>query len=58
MIAAECTLTEREISSLLTRRVFNIAQRRGERLTLKQRRAVLRTDDWLDEYLGFAGREG
>ena len=46
-----------EISSAITRRVFNIAQRRAERLALRQRKGVLRTDDWLDEYLGFAGSE-
>jgi len=49
---------EREISSPLTRGIFNLAQRRAERLALRQRKAVLRTDDWLDEYLGFAGTEG
>ncbi len=48
--------TDREISSPLTRRLFNRAQRRAERLALRQRKSVLRTDDWLDEYLGFAGR--
>ena len=50
--------TEREISSSMTRRVFDVAQRRAERHALKQRKGVLRTDDWLDEYLGFAGTEG
>ena len=50
--------TDREISSTLTRRVFDVAQKRAERHALKQRKSVLRTDDWLDEYLGFAGREG
>ncbi|MGC9455782.1 MAG: prepilin peptidase [Phycisphaerae bacterium] len=49
---------EKEISSPVTRRVFDVAQRRAERLALRQRKAVLRTDDWLDEHLGFAGREG
>jgi preprotein translocase subunit SecA len=49
--------TDRAISSPLTRRVFDAAQRRAERHALRQRKAVLRTDDWLDEYLGFAGRE-
>ncbi len=43
---------------LLGRRLYNRAQRRAERLALRQRKAVLRTDDWLDENLGFAGREG
>ncbi|KPJ56092.1 MAG: hypothetical protein AMS16_03030 [Planctomycetes bacterium DG_58] len=49
---------DRDISSPLTRRVFDLAQRRAERFALRQRKAVLRTDDWLDEYLGFAGTEG
>ncbi len=49
--------TDREISSRLIRRIFDIAQRRAERLALRQRKGVLRTDDWLDEYLGFAGSE-
>lgn len=48
---------DRHVSSLLTRRVFDLSQRRAERLALRQRKAVLRTDDWLDEYLGFAGSE-
>ena len=49
--------TDRDVSSALTRRVFNAAQRRAERLALRSRKGVLRTDDWLDEYLGFAGTE-
>jgi len=49
--------SERDISSRLTRRLFDMAQRRAERLALRQRKGVLRTDDWLDEYLGFAGSE-
>jgi preprotein translocase subunit SecA len=49
---------DREVSSPFTRRLFDAAQRRAERTALRQRKAVLRTDDWLDEYLGFAGREG
>ena len=48
---------ERDISSPLVRGVFDLAQRRAERLALRQRKAVLRTDDWLDQYLGFAGAE-
>jgi preprotein translocase subunit SecA len=48
---------ESEISSTITRRVFDVAQRRAETLALRQRKGVLRTDDWLDEYLGFAGAE-
>ena len=49
--------TDGEISSPLTRRLFNLAQRRAERMALRRRKGVLRTDDWLDEYLGFAGTE-
>jgi preprotein translocase subunit SecA len=49
--------TDKEVSSTLTRRVMDIAQRRAESLALRQRKGVLRTDDWLDEYLGFAGSE-
>jgi preprotein translocase subunit SecA len=49
--------TEREVSGAITRRVFNMAQRRAERMALSQRKGVLRSDDWLDEYLGFAGAE-
>jgi len=47
--------TNGEISSRFTRLLFDLAQRRAERLALRQRKGVLRTDDWLDEYLGFAG---
>jgi len=49
--------TQSEVSSSVTRCLFNRAQRRAERLALRQRKGVLRTDDWLDEYLGFAGSE-
>ena len=45
------------IRSRLARRLFDRAQRRAQRLAARQRAAVLRTDDWLDEQLGFAGRE-
>jgi preprotein translocase subunit SecA len=49
--------SDREVSSRLTRKLFNVSQRKAERLALRQRKGVLRTDDWLDEYLGFAGSE-
>jgi len=48
---------DREIDSAFARRLFDTAQRRAERHALRQRKSVLHTDDWLDEYLGFAGRE-
>jgi len=47
--------SNRDVRSASARRVFGRCQRRAERLALRQRKAVLRTDDWLDEYLGFAG---
>lgn len=45
------------VSSRLSRRVFHLAQRRAQRMALRQRKGVLRSDDWLEEYLGFAGSE-
>jgi preprotein translocase subunit SecA len=48
---------DQEVSSTLSRRLFTHAQKRAERQALRQRKGVLRTDNWLDEYLGFAGRE-
>ncbi|MEC9374428.1 MAG: prepilin peptidase [Planctomycetota bacterium] len=38
------------------RPVFSLAQRRASRLASRMRREVLRSDDWLDEALGFTGR--
>jgi len=46
-----------DISSPLVRGVFHLAQVRAERLALRQRKSVLRTDHWLDEQLGFTGGE-
>jgi preprotein translocase subunit SecA len=48
---------KKDISSILVRGVFHLAQNRAERLALRRRKSVLRTDHWLDEQLGFAGRE-
>ena len=56
-VASRHGKTAGEISSRVTRQLFDIAQRRAERLALRQRKGVLKTDDWLDEYLGFAGAE-
>lgn len=50
-------LAEGDISSVLVRSVFRLAQHRAERLALRRRKSVLRTDHWLDEQLGFAGKE-
>ncbi|MHC5002726.1 MAG: preprotein translocase subunit SecA [Planctomycetota bacterium] len=36
--------------------VVTLAQRRAERLAARQRQEVLRTDEWLDRFLGFTGR--
>ncbi|MCE5278441.1 MAG: hypothetical protein ABFD92_07120 [Planctomycetaceae bacterium] len=48
---------ENEISTPFTRRIFTSAQRTASRQALAQRKGVLKTDDWLDEYLGFAGSQ-
>ncbi|MBH06595.1 MAG: prepilin peptidase [Phycisphaeraceae bacterium] len=39
------------------RRLSDQAQNRASRITFRQRKAVLKADDWLDEFLGFAGAE-
>jgi len=57
MLRGRYSMAQREVSSPLTRRVFDHAQRRATRMALRQRKGVLSTDDWLDEYLGFAGSE-
>jgi preprotein translocase subunit SecA len=49
--------TQRDLSSASSRRLFRSAQNRAERHALQQRKGVLRTDDWMDEYLGFSGKE-
>ncbi len=46
-----------EMSGAFTRRLFRVAQNRAQRMALRQRKGVLKSDDWLDEFLGFAGRE-
>ena len=46
-----------DISSVPVRYAFRLAQNRAERLALRRRKSVLRTDHWLDEQLGFAGKE-
>ncbi|MBN1553449.1 MAG: preprotein translocase subunit SecA [Phycisphaerae bacterium] len=46
-----------EISSKWNHRLFDHAQKKAQRQALRQRKGVLKNDDWLDEYLGFAGRE-
>ena len=48
---------DRDVAGRLARHVFDAAQRSAENEAARRRRAVLRTDDWLDEALGFAGGE-
>jgi hypothetical protein len=35
---------------------FAVAQRKAQRLTFRQRRNVLMTDDWMEDALSFAGQ--
>ena len=51
------TDTTEDKSSALVRGVFHFAQARAERMALRQRKSVLKTDHWLDEQLGFTGAE-
>ena len=57
VVARRYGATDREISGPSTRWLFKTTQSKAERMALRQRKAVLRTDDWLDQYLGFAGSE-
>jgi len=49
--------TTDDISSTTTRGVFRLTQLRAEKLALRQRKSVMRTDHWLEEQLSFTGRE-
>ena len=49
--------TTDNISSITTRTVFRLSQLRAEKLALRQRKSVMRTDHWLEEQLSFTGRE-
>ena len=40
------------------RKEETMAQRKAEKMMLSQRKGVLQSDDWLDQFLGFAGSEG
>jgi preprotein translocase subunit SecA len=55
---ARYKLRRGDIKSKAVRSAFRSAQRRAQSGALTQRKNVLRTDDWLDEFLGFAGAEG
>jgi preprotein translocase subunit SecA len=48
---------DREVSTAGMIRLFNRAQQRAQRMAQRQRKGVLKSDDWLEENLGFAGRE-
>ncbi|MBN2590575.1 MAG: preprotein translocase subunit SecA [Sedimentisphaerales bacterium] len=50
-------LSKGDISSGFVQHVFKLAQSRAEKMALSRRKTVLRTDHWLDEQLGFAGKE-
>jgi hypothetical protein len=41
----------------LTRAVFDYVQWRADRLALRRRKGVIKTDHWLDDQLSFSGRE-
>jgi preprotein translocase subunit SecA len=46
----------RMVFSALSGNLIRRAQRRAEHAAFRQRKEVLRTDHWLDEHLGFAGK--
>jgi preprotein translocase subunit SecA len=48
---------EDPITSSSVRYLLRHAQQTAERLAVRQRKSVLKTDHWLDEQLGFAGSE-
>ncbi len=49
--------TTDDISSITTRAVFRLTQLRAEKLALRRRKSVMRTDHWLEEQLSFAGEK-
>ena len=46
-----------DMSSRLASFAIKLSQFRAERIALRQRKSVMKTDHWLDEQLGFAGAE-
>jgi preprotein translocase subunit SecA len=46
-----------DISSPLTRAAFGYVQWRADRIALRRRKTVIKSDHWLDDHLSFAGRE-
>jgi len=57
MLARRHGQNHREITSRSSQRLMEVAQRRAERAAIRQRENVLHTDNWLEEHLGFAGKE-
>jgi len=49
--------SQNPVKSSSVRYLLRYAQQGAERLALRQRKNVLKTDHWLDEQLGFAGSE-
>jgi preprotein translocase subunit SecA len=49
--------SDREVSNSRMNRIFHRAQERAQQLARRQRKSVLKSDDWMEENLGFAGRE-
>lgn len=47
----------KDIGSSLTHAAFRYAQWRADRIALRRRKAVMKSDHWLDEHLSFAGKE-
>ncbi len=43
------------VKEKVARAAFKLAQKKAQTLAFKQRRAVLKTDLWLDEALSFTG---
>jgi len=46
-----------QIAPAVARRLIDSAQRRAESASLRTRKELMRTDNWLDEQLGFAGSD-
>jgi preprotein translocase subunit SecA len=58
LLASFRTRDKAEITSPFTRALLWYVRARAGRIALAQRKAVLRTDDWLAEHMGFTGEGG
>ena len=54
---AAARVGDKETRSRSLAKLFDKAQERAQRMARRQRKGVLKSDDWLEENLGFAGRE-